>query len=434
VIIKYLPSSDGVNLDVAYGPDFYDLGSVPLATMESNISVYDKMLRFGLEESTKYRGYKTPTANPSLGYQVVAIYTFYEPTPPSPNFGVKDPNGYFIPQPDMLQILKRINAKAYVEGLGVKEFWMWQPTLTSAFPAFNPAIHIPENMRESFESKMSSSLTGDISNSYHWANDLPTYSKPYKVYSHNPRRTANQTIHNRGHQMESEMNYVNQKQDGNTYIMTQTFMGYDAAGIKIRGRPGTTHQPPNTIDDYDYFNTTPVLSDIEDWTPANTGLKKAVSRDTWGNIPYAWPLDSLGRDAETNWYVYWFQNMPGFGNVIPYKTTNVMTNWWQYLADWDAANRVGLGLYQPNLCKLKLSTTAIKATRAGGVFPVKITSPSTACAWISTTPNYDWLTFSGEYTSANGNTVVNIRVSSKSSLVVRRGKVVIGGTVVNITQ
>ena len=105
--------------------------------------------------------------------------------------------------------------------------------------------------------------------------------------------------------------------------------------------------PPNTTKDYDYTETmTSVESDIEDWTPKNSGSKTPVNVDTYGNLNYAFPdpdPEQIQQLTESKWYIYWMQNMPGSNNSIQYEN-GVMTNWWEFTADWDKAISSDLGL------------------------------------------------------------------------------------------
>ena len=107
--------------------------------------------------------------------------------------------------------------------------------------------------------------------------------------------------------------------------------------------------PPNTTKHYDYTeNRTPVESDIEDWTPENSGAKKLVDVHTYGNLPYAWPEAdpiSIPQRIESQWYLYWMQSMPGHGDQIRYGQQHI-TNWWIFTADWDAAIASRVGLFE----------------------------------------------------------------------------------------
>jgi hypothetical protein len=180
------------------------------------------------------------------------------------------------------------------------------------------------------------------------------------MYGINIRRSQAEALHNVGHQMEAIMSHVAQRQDGHTRLFWHDFVGQNTSNQFITGRAGWTHMPPNTTVNYGYHETSVVQSDIEDWTPANTGQKTAVSRSTWYNLTYPWPgATSFGQREETQWYVYWFQNFPGRGNRIP-RGSAWMTNWWAFVGDWDGAIRSGLGLY---------SGTPAANVGAGEVYP-----------------------------------------------------------------
>jgi hypothetical protein len=107
----------------------------------------------------------------------------------------------------------------------VKEFWIWWGGVDPTFPSYDPQIHKPEYFRGGAESNMSSPLTGDISNSNRDPTDLPIYSKTYLVYGHNIRRSEREAVHNRGHQLEQMLEYANLRQDGNSNLFWQKFVG-----------------------------------------------------------------------------------------------------------------------------------------------------------------------------------------------------------------
>jgi hypothetical protein len=340
VILRFLPTADGVNLDVSVNPDFYSLNPISLDAMKRRLDTFDIRTKFMLEEGSKFRGYQDPSALPAIGYRVVAYITVYEPTPPG---RVKSMvGGYPVYQPDYRQILGRFNGRHFVEDLGVKEFWIWMGEFDANSPSYDPQIHKPEVFRSPDESNMASRLTSDISNSGRDPTDLPLYTHTYVVYDQNIRRSEREAVHNRGHQLEQMLEYANTRQDGNSDLFWQKFVGQ-------LGRCGWTHVPPNTTVQYDYrTNYNPVESDIADWTPEGIGRKTPVSAHTWGDHAYPWPLGtmpSLQEDRnEAHWYVYWMQSMPGWRNMIPYGT-NRMTNWWRFTGDWEGSIRAGLGLY-----------------------------------------------------------------------------------------
>ncbi len=320
VVIRYLPTRNGTTLDasVAGTDDTID-------HLKSQIDRYDIEIKYMLEEGSRFHGYKDPNAPPSLGYRVLALISIYEDMPPG--FPSGSPGITF---PDYNQILNRIDARHFVDDLGVKEFWLWGYHYGSIAPV---------------ESDMSSPTTGDISNSYRTQDDMPVFHKTYTLYNYNFTRSSNEAVHDHGHQLEAILGYVNRRQDGNTNLFWKQFVGQDASGHFTTGRCGWTHMPPNTTSDYDYNNATLVESDCEDWTPAGTGAKKLINDLTWGSLRYAWPRGVPEDVTQHQWYVYWMQNMPGAGNQIALDDQHVMTNWWRFTANWDDAIQSGIGLY-----------------------------------------------------------------------------------------
>ncbi len=334
VLINFIPTVNGSQINdalwegrPAYG---YPWGQTLLISdIQAYISGLSSRVKFSLEEGSRFRGYKTPAAQPYLGYQVVAIYNFYDEMKPGQLYPGSS-TGYL---PDLHDILGRIPAQNLVEVQGVKEFWvniheMWGQG-EIVFP----------------ESNMSSPTTGDISNSHLIADDLPVFAKTYVVYGTNYFRSQSEAVHNHGHQLEAMFTHVNWLQDANYVLFWDNFVGR-SNGNFITGRCGWTHMPPNTTTGYDYYNPALVLSDCEDWRPDGTGQQTLVNASTWSNLVYNWPTPvPFGQQGETQFFIYWMQNMPGAGNTIPYGTTT-MENWWDIVGDWDAAITTGKGLHR----------------------------------------------------------------------------------------
>jgi hypothetical protein len=351
VILRYLPTADGANLDLSVSPAFGSLDPISLPAMKRRLDTFDIQVKFMLEEGSKFRGYQDPAAAPSIGYRVVAYITVYEPTPPGKV--VSQAAGFPVYWPDYHQILERFNGRHFVEDLGVREFWLWQSHFDPTMPSYDPSIHKPEVFRGLWESNMSSRLTGDISNSDRDPDDMPVYSRTYVLYGQNIWRSEREAVHNRGHQLEAILTHANIRQDGNPGLFWQKFVGQ-------LGRCGWTHKPPNTTVDYDYrTNYNPVPSDIADWSPEGIGRRKVVTAYTWGNHAYAWPLGTMPSSQEdrneAHWYIYWMQSMPGWGNTVPYGR-NVMTNWWRFTGNWDGSIKAGSGLYAS--CSRPITTDA----------------------------------------------------------------------------
>ncbi|RKU27574.1 hypothetical protein C6497_10920 [Candidatus Poribacteria bacterium] len=346
VIMRFLPTKDGINLDVNKVPDFWDLGEITIEELKNKIDVYDRRIKFMLEESTRFRGYKDPSAVPSIGYRVVEYITIYEQTPKGEvNSHLEDGTPLF--SPDYHMIFDRFNIKHYINNLGVKEIWVWMGGVNSDFPCYDPTIHKPEDFRNWWESNMSSPITGDISNSNRDNDDLPIYDATYTVYGQNFRRSHAEAVHNHGHQLEAILSHVDHLQFGNSDLFWKKFVGQNDDGEFITGRAGWTHMPPNTTKHYDYTDTMKLVeSDIEDWTPDNSGMKKLVNVDTYANLKYHWLNENtqdIPQFIESQWYIYWMQSMPGHKNGIMFEDRE-MTNWWIFTADWDKAISSKLGL------------------------------------------------------------------------------------------
>ena len=323
VSICYLPSADGVNLAPGATRD-----PITLAAMYDRVLAMTRQIKFSLEEGSRYHGYRDGNAPPSLGYEIVAIITVPEDVPYDPAEKKSKPGTHQI---DYHRILERFGGRDWVNTTGVKEFWIWS---------------YDAGTLEVSESNMSSPISGNISNSERRDDDMPIYDHTYIAYNYNYDRTEAEAVHNHGHQLEAMLTYINQKQDGNTVLFKQNFIGYDEKGQPTGGRCGWTHMPPNTPTNYDYINMYPISSDILDWTPAGGGRKWMVAANIWGDIPYSWPGGVVPEQkVEAQWYVFWRQNVPGLDNGID-DDGQPLTNWWQFVGDWDYTIVNDIGLHE----------------------------------------------------------------------------------------
>jgi hypothetical protein len=372
MVINYIPTHDGTNVDAAI------LGASSIANFKNKLTLFNKRVKFMLEEGSRYHGYHNSNALPSLGYRIVRIVSAYEIMPPGRPAGGTPP-AYF---PDYWQILGRFGAGTLVSNQNVKEIWLW---------GYHTAGIVP------VESDMSSPATGDISNSFRDPTDLPIYDRTYVLYNYNSSRTQAEAVHNHGHQIESILSYVNNRQDGNTDLWWNKFCGRNADGSFQQGRCGNTHFPPNATNDYDYLNLTPVSSDCMDWTAEKSGQQTMVNANTWGTIPYQWP-DNINppQKTESQYYIFWMQNMPGYQNGIRYGT-NVMANWWQFTADWDNAIAQRRGLYKPPTVKFlpggtRSESGVFRSTLSGDAgFGYEIQASTDLLQWfaVTNTTNFD---------------------------------------------
>ena len=362
-VLAYLPTADGVNIDVRRSPDFWVLGPLSLAAVEGWILDNVRRKKMSLEQGSRFRGYSNPNSLPSIGIRVVSIRFVYDIVPASAIFKI---NG--IALPDYNRIVPEQGLDTLINSAGVRQVWLSLSSLDAGFPSYDAAIHSAADFRYLDESNMSSALTGDISNSYR-LNDLPILTQPYIVYGINWRRSQAEAVHNVGHQLEAQYSFIARRQDGNTRLFWRQFVGQNTSDQFITGRAGWTHMPPNTVVSYDYLNTTAVASDIQDWRPDNTGTKTNVSVSTWANQVHPWPgAANFSQRTESQWYIYWFQSMPGRGNSIPHGT-NWMTNWWAFTGDWHAAVQSNLGLY---------AGTPAASVGTGSTAALRVVGPETA--------------------------------------------------------
>ncbi|HSA00253.1 MAG TPA: putative Ig domain-containing protein, partial [Candidatus Paceibacterota bacterium] len=333
VMVQFLPTPDGKNLDTTKAPDFWWDNPKTIKQIREEINLFTHRSKFILEEGSRFRAYKNPGARPSLGYKVIASYTFYQHTPAGPYSWV-NPDGIRAWFLDYEQIMAAINARHFVEDLGVREFWIWHGYFDGDFPCFkaNPGGFRLEDARGLQESNMSSPTTGDISNSGRF-NDLPIYRNTYIVYEYNLRRSHCEAIENHMHQLEVMLSHVYEVREGSSDFFWSIFVGGNSTQ-RIMGRCGWSHMPPNTIENYDWFNKTVVFSDIADWRPDGAGERQAVDFNTWMGREYNWPLSPAPAPDSSYWFIYWMQSMPGFTNGIPNGTKGI-PNWWQFTADWD---------------------------------------------------------------------------------------------------
>ncbi len=249
-----------------------------------------------LENGSTAHGYRDPVALPCLRYEVLESIEFLEPLPAWAK------PGHSAPMTDYNAIMQRIDARAWVMDRGVREIWVW-------------GYH--GGVVDLWESNMASPF-GDISNSDRDATDLPVFDRSYTVYHYNYGRGTSEVIEDHMHQIEAVLRHLDPE------LFWERFVGKTG-----EGRCGWAHFPPNGERDYDWSNPRRVETDIEEWTPGG-GPKRRLSSRRWGG-------DSL------TWFQYWMQNLPGPENGLKYRG-RALSNWWQFIGDWDAAmaRRAGL--------------------------------------------------------------------------------------------
>lgn len=354
--ISYLPTKNGIDLDMSRAPDEYDF--LWFSTLEqSKNKIIDDMIIYKnvVEEGTRFRDYGRNKEPKYVCLNVLKNIIVYEM-----DFIVSN-NGQKV---DYNKLFKKLGVRSFIEAQNVKEIWF------NHYPLYNTPVlsKFPEIYKNSIfwgldESNMSSPTTGDISNSDR-SNDLPIYNNTYVVYAMNKSSYASvsNNLHCRAHQIEAELNYIETKKlfPSASEIANTLFWG-KFVGMKSNasnngweftlGKCGRTHNPPNTLTEYDYNNPTSYLSTISDWKPDGTGQLKLVNNSTWTKLSYAHLNFSnnylLGKqritydwdvNGEFKWLLYWFQSIPGLNNKIEYDnkgTKTILSNWWDLLFNWD---------------------------------------------------------------------------------------------------
>jgi hypothetical protein len=344
VIINYYATTNGIDIDTKKQPSYGSLDPITIENLKLKTIDELKLTKYGLEEGSKYRGFNNINSNPNIGIKVVKYFNVYE----IKKVMSADKTNYFA---DFNDMFAKLNIKSAVQDLGVKEVWFSLRPLSAEYPVVKNENLSPENFQAGGpESNMSSPTSGDVSNSWRIADDLPIYNSTYVVYTYNLHRSHAENIHNHGHQIESQLNQIDVGDfSKDERLFLNKFVG--VSNIKYAGKPlgrnGMTHFPPNTTVDYDWNNSTIVKSDIEDWKPEG-GTLKDIDNKSWMSINYVYPSVAYKVDennAQYKWIMFWFQTIPGANNGIKYGNYTI-SNWWDILYNWDNAIRTKKKLYE----------------------------------------------------------------------------------------
>jgi hypothetical protein len=308
LIVKYFPVK-GDRIDAAVTGDWGE-------TLEATRAKTDALTRTvaaSLQEGSRFRAYANPSAPPSLRYTVAGTVEFLEAMP------TLQPPARGVPLVDYGAIMRRVDIRAWVMEKGVKEVWLY-------------GYH--GGVVGLWESNMAGPW-GDVSNSNRDPNDLPVLPRTYTVYHTNYQRGPSEAVENHMHQIEHVLNHVDGRdrtphERWGDLLFWGRFVGSDRSHKIVRPGCGWTHYPPNGERDYDWANKRLVETDIEDWKPDGTGLRKPINCDRWGG-------DSL------RWFIYWMQSLPGADNGLVHEG-RPLTNWWMFIGDFDGAMRRGMKL------------------------------------------------------------------------------------------
>jgi hypothetical protein len=341
VVVNYYPTLNGIDVDTKRAPGYGSTSPITIDKIKEKTIQLLNLTKFGLEQGSKFRGYNNPSQVSSVSFKVVKYINVYEIKRGLPGVQKeitdRDPIRFKqdiltpVYQPEYIELFTKINLKQLVENEGIKEVWFSLRPISSEYPVVRDSLIngiTAANFINLPESNMSSPLSGDVSNSYRMSNDLPVYNKTYVVYGYNLETSSANMIHNRGHQIESQLSHL----DGN-------FWGDHSNktdGYGDSTRLGCTHKPPNTTKDYDWNNKSFAMSDIEDWKPTG-GTRKLINSDRWMNINYTppTPVNSIPydpNDSQMKWLIFWLQSIPSNNSNI-----SGASNWWDLFYNWDDA-------------------------------------------------------------------------------------------------
>ncbi len=296
--IRFLPDEDADGIVDLESTGF----SGTVDELRFRIETLDAAGAWWMTEATRYR--RSQGSVPSLGYRVIDVLETQAAVPT----GLPVPwnEGWF--RPDYMGILRGFDVCRWVDGLDVREIWMW----TQHHGGIEPV-----------ESNMSSRV-GDISNSER-TDDLPACRHSYTLYNFNFTRGVAEMLHNHGHQAEALFGR------GDAHLFWDRFVGSrtDGGGLAEPLRCGWTHTPPNGETHYDTRNPRTVISDCPDWEPGG-GQTSEVSCSTWFGHVYG--DTRCFDDGGLAFSVWWFQSIPGLGNGLSYEGSR-LGNWWQLFAD-----------------------------------------------------------------------------------------------------
>lgn len=408
LVIKYFPlTSNGQNIDSAVTGDVGDSYQV---IRQKTTDITNNLLSL-IPKSSKYLGYSNQDSQPALNLILNDVKEYTQAVPILGD-GTRRPN--------YNKIMTDNNICDYVDNKNVREVFLWAYQGPN-YPGTNtPYLAISE-------SKMAGPF-GDISNSFR-LNDMPKCSNTYRVYTFNYGRGTAEAIESWSHQIEAEMSEVNSdffrnKWQGPNYPQT----------LKVNGRCGSAHNPPNARSEYDRGNTIAQKSDCLDWNPDGLGALSDISCTNWGCS------GATDKDNPALNYMVWnWQNLPGRNNLKNYQGKKIR-NLWDIHGDFDRVMRQDKTIFISASNPPKTGFTLASGTQqvaSGGEFYIKagVSSDIDAANLFSLVVDYpidkvQMLDISppmGEATSS-GDTFVKKWIEQSDD---KKGKIILSGAVPN---
>lgn len=397
LVLKYFPLNplDNTRLDgTEMGPDF---ANVTLTSIRATANSEVQNMVNSLTEASKFRGYKNPGAIPYLNFSIVDNKEYLKKIPLStlPAYSV---NSF---RPDLRKMLQDegFNICDYVDNQGVTQVWL----RGYHFPRSTPYMEPDESnmsMGRSSQSFWNRSTYGDVSNGQHY-DDMPLCNKTYVLYGVGG---LGNTLENHLHQTENLFIFADfadnsqklfRKIPENNSVGHDTFERPLGQGGGVTNHCGNVHSPPNTTSGYDWRNETIVKSDCEDWKPDGGGQVRDVSCHTWyGSAGDACRVPAAD-DGGAKFKIWLMQSIPGFNNTLIYQG-NMLRNWWEFYADFDAALARGKKLTKtPSVSPTSIPTPTSTPTESPTPTPTPAPTPVTVS---SITFNGSTLDISGRNT------------------------------------
>ena len=159
----------------------------------------------------------------------------------------------------------------------------------------------------------------------YWINgptqDVPS-SRAFPIMGLNYERGVGEAIHSFGHRSEGSMDHSYGPQSANLNNNWNKFTYQNRYGAGSGG-VGNIHFPVNGTSDYDYDNTTSVLSNADDWAnyPNFTGTTRSINSNEWSPTHI---------DPHRDYLNWWYSHLPHFSGKAP---DGFLNNWWRYIAD-----------------------------------------------------------------------------------------------------
>lgn len=133
-------------------------------------------------------------------------------------------------------------------------------------------------------------------------------------------RGVGEMLENLGHRVESIMQKTFERHTGADNLWKR-FCRYEKVSPG-NAALGNVHFAPNSVRDYDWNNSSKVLSECDDWLynfPNFKGIKRTVTARDWGN-----------GDIRKH-HKWWLKHLPKTSG----QSNGIDNNWWQYVMDPD---------------------------------------------------------------------------------------------------